>query len=67
MSILDVACGTGLVGDALVKRGFSNITGLDFCKSMLDIANTKGDMPGIANYMKLGVYQLKPPRNTRAF
>eukprot|EP00092_Neocalanus_flemingeri_P008693 GFUD01009363.1.p1 GENE.GFUD01009363.1~~GFUD01009363.1.p1 ORF type:complete len:219 (+),score=70.13 GFUD01009363.1:95-751(+) len=42
LSILDVACGTGLVGDALVKRGFSNITGLDFCKSMLDIANKKG-------------------------
>merc|ERR1719318_2418773 len=42
LSILDVACGTGLVGDSLVKRGFSNITGLDFCKAMLDIANDKG-------------------------
>jgi len=42
VSVLDVACGTGLVGDALVKRGFSNITGTDFCRSMLDIAEKKG-------------------------
>merc|ERR1712106_1226813 len=42
VSVLDVACGTGLVGDALVKRGFSNITGTDFCRSMLDIAEQKG-------------------------
>merc|ERR1711892_320270 len=42
VAVLDVVCGTGLVGDALVKRGFSNITGTDFCRSMLDVAEKKG-------------------------
>jgi len=42
ISVLDVACGTGLVGEALVRRGFTDISGLDFCRAMLDIAQEKG-------------------------
>merc|ERR1712098_159257 len=42
ISVLDVACGTGLVGEALVRRGFRDISGLDFCRAMLDIAQHKG-------------------------
>ncbi|XP_078608157.1 methyltransferase-like protein 27 isoform X1 [Branchiostoma floridae x Branchiostoma japonicum] len=39
--ILDVAAGTGLVGEELQKRGFSNIDALDANKEMLDIAEAK--------------------------
>merc|ERR1711970_820285 len=42
ISVLDVACGTGLVGEALARRGFKDISGLDFCRAMLDIAQKKG-------------------------
>jgi len=37
IKILDAGCGTGLVGMELLKKGFSNITGVDFSKSMLDL------------------------------
>jgi len=33
--LLDVGCGTGLVGDYLHRHGFTDITGLDFCEGML--------------------------------
>ncbi|XP_076368460.1 methyltransferase-like protein 27 [Tachypleus tridentatus] len=39
--ILDVAAGTGLVGEALRKRGFTNIDGLDGSQALLDIAKKK--------------------------
>ena len=35
--ILDAGCGTGLVGIELKKYGYSNIEGVDFSKSMLDL------------------------------
>ena len=35
--ILDAGCGTGLVGIELKKYGYSNIEGVDFSQSMLDI------------------------------
>jgi len=35
-NILDAGCGTGLVGTELKKLGYSNITGADFSKSMLE-------------------------------
>ncbi len=35
--ILDAGCGTGLVGIELIKKNFSNITGVDFSKSMLKL------------------------------
>ena len=35
--ILDAGCGTGLVGVELKKNGYSNIEGVDFSQSMLDL------------------------------
>jgi len=35
--ILDAGCGTGLVGIELKKYGYSNIEGIDFSQSMLDL------------------------------
>lgn len=39
--ILDAGCGTGLVGEELVKRGYSKIDALDYSKEMLDEAARK--------------------------
>ncbi|XP_013408371.1 methyltransferase-like protein 27 isoform X1 [Lingula anatina] len=40
--ILDAACGTGLVGVELTKRGFHNLHGLDRSTAMLEQAKQKG-------------------------
>lgn len=40
--ILDVGCGTGLSGEALTKRGYTNIDGIDPSAEMLAIAKRKG-------------------------
>jgi predicted TPR repeat methyltransferase len=40
--ILDLACGTGLVGQALAGRGYLRLTGLDLSQAMLDQARAKG-------------------------
>jgi SAM-dependent methyltransferase len=39
--ILDLGCGTGLVGQELAKRGYTDIDGLDVSPSMLDVARGK--------------------------
>lgn len=39
--ILDLACGTGLVGEALAKKGFKNISGCDISKEMMHQAEDK--------------------------
>lgn len=41
VEILDLGCGTGLVGQHLNDRGFCNITGLDVSEKMLDQAAEK--------------------------
>jgi len=43
LTILDVAAGTGLVGEELKKAGFTvdNVTALDMCPDMLEVANKK--------------------------
>jgi len=43
LKILDVAAGTGLVGEELKKAGFSveNVTALDLCGEMLEVARKK--------------------------
>jgi len=43
LKILDVAAGTGLVGEELKKKGFNikNITALDLCPDMLNVAKKK--------------------------
>ena len=40
--ILDLACGTGLVGKELFARGFRTIDGLDYSPGMLAEADKKG-------------------------
>ncbi|GFR83657.1 Williams-Beuren syndrome chromosomal region 27 protein-like [Elysia marginata] len=42
MKIMDLGCGTGLVGEALHAAGFTNIDGLDPSQGMLDVARSKG-------------------------
>lgn len=40
--ILDVACGTGLVGQALARHGYHRISGVDLSEEMLEQARGKG-------------------------
>ncbi|MDK2956718.1 MAG: hypothetical protein PWQ57_2214 [Desulfovibrionales bacterium] len=39
--VLDAGCGTGLVGEALNKLGYSNIHAMDYCSGMLKEAERK--------------------------
>lgn len=39
--ILDAGCGTGLVGEELVRRGFGSIDALDYSREMLEEAERK--------------------------
>lgn len=40
--LLDAACGTGLVGEALARYGFADVHGLDLSPGMLAVAGRKG-------------------------
>ena len=40
--IIDVGCGTGLVGVELEKSGFTNFDGIDISQEMIDIAKQRG-------------------------
>jgi predicted TPR repeat methyltransferase len=40
-TVLDMGCGTGLVGQYLKERGFINIVGIDASRGMLDKAHAK--------------------------
>ncbi len=40
-SIFDVGCGTGLIGEALSKAGYSDIVGVDISQNSLYVANNK--------------------------
>ena len=42
LRIIDVGCGTGLVGVELEKGGFSNFDGIDISQQMIDIAKQRG-------------------------
>ena len=42
LKILDVGCGTGLVGRELEKNGFINFDGIDISQEMIDIAYSRG-------------------------
>ncbi len=39
--ILDVACGTGLVGEQLLRLGYDNVDGIDFSSEMLKISRER--------------------------
>ena len=54
INILDAGCGTGLVGKELKKYGYSNLTGVDFSQSMLDLIT-----PGI--YHTIDLIDLNEP------
>jgi predicted TPR repeat methyltransferase len=40
--VLDIGCGTGLVGDELVQRGFTTFDGLDLSVEMMNEARHRG-------------------------
>ena len=42
LRIIDVGCGTGLVGVELEKSGFSNFDGIDISQEMINIAKQRG-------------------------
>ncbi len=42
LKIIDVGCGTGLVGLELKNLGFSNFDGIDISQDMIDIAQGRG-------------------------
>ena len=42
LRIIDVGCGTGLVGVELEKDGFTNFDGIDISQEMIDIAKQRG-------------------------
>jgi len=42
LKIVDVGCGTGLVGQELKKNGFINFDGVDISQEMIDIAYGRG-------------------------
>merc|ERR1719427_151840 len=42
IKILDLGCGDGAVGQAMYKKGFTNLVGTDISVGMMDIAKTRG-------------------------
>lgn len=40
-NILDAGCGTGLVGEELVKKGYHRLDALDYSQEMLDVSKRK--------------------------
>jgi len=60
--VLDLGCGTGVVGQHLAEHGFTAMTGLDFSPAMLAVAERRGV------YQKLAEGDLNdPPRFTSRF
>lgn len=47
-SALDVACGTGLVSELLVQRGYGPVVGVDLSHAMVAVARTKACAHGLA-------------------
>lgn len=40
--VLDIGCGTGLLGDELARHGFDEFDGIDLSPEMLDVARQRG-------------------------
>ncbi len=64
--ILDAACGTGLVGEALKRLGFGALFGLDLSRGMLSVAERKGVYAGL-QHAALGAQLSYPSREFDAF
>jgi len=60
-AVLDVGCGTGVVGIALADLGENTIDGIDISPEMLDVARTKVSAYGKAAYRDLLVADLTGP------
>lgn len=48
-SVLDVACGTGIVTELLARHGYQTVVGFDLSAPMVQIARTKADAQGLAD------------------
>ena len=54
--ILDVGCGTGLIGRLLARDGFTNITGIDASDNLLSVAQAEGNYKELeAVFLGLGL------------
>jgi len=42
IKVIDMGCGDGAIGEAMMKKGFRDIVGVDISQSMLNIAESKG-------------------------
>lgn len=42
MKVLDLGCGTGMIGEHLSQKGFKNIIGCDLSQGMMGVADKKG-------------------------
>ncbi|RUS75290.1 hypothetical protein EGW08_016956 [Elysia chlorotica] len=65
MKIMDLGCGTGLVGEVLYAVGFTQLDGLDPSQGMLDVARSKGVYGSLfCEYVALDNKKLDIPDNT---
>lgn len=65
MKIMDLGCGTGLVGDALHAAGFTQLDGLEPSQGMLDVARSKGIYGKLlCAYVALGDEKIPLPDNS---
>lgn len=51
--VLDVGCGTGVVGEELLRQGIGDVEGIDLSPEMLEVASTKQGSDGAAVYRRL--------------
>jgi 2-polyprenyl-3-methyl-5-hydroxy-6-metoxy-1,4-benzoquinol methylase len=52
-AVLDVGCGTGVVGEELARWGVAEVDGIDLSPEMLDVAGTKRTEDGRRVYRQL--------------
>ncbi|GFO19647.1 Williams-Beuren syndrome chromosomal region 27 protein [Plakobranchus ocellatus] len=65
MKIMDLGCGTGLVGEALYAAGFTQLDGVDPSQGMLDVARSKGIYGElVCAYVGVGNEKLSFPDNS---